>query len=248
MTLVTQKASFGVSRDDDPVGNDRTLSVLADSGSNINIIQQKDIKFWGIPETCENKPGRLNDIGTLPTLGVIGLAIPLQGEKMINGIMKPHVHVYTCEGLLINDDTGPKCTLLFTIVLASCDSLHAQIGCVAESLLMSTRTQLQALPNMAHDFALSDVKGPHRRNNHVYRVHAAFVLVQGDESAHEGAGDGEGLGAPVVDAVRAVRGFVQGIEVGGSLHRSGYFQLQPCPFEKHYVVLHKHENIVLRPL
>jgi hypothetical protein len=57
-----------------------TLTVLADSGSNINIIQQKDIKFWGIPETYENKPGRLNDIGTLPTLGVIGLAIPLQGD------------------------------------------------------------------------------------------------------------------------------------------------------------------------
>jgi hypothetical protein len=31
--------------DDDPVSNDRTLAVLADSGSNINIIQQKDIKF-----------------------------------------------------------------------------------------------------------------------------------------------------------------------------------------------------------
>ena len=112
MTLVTQKASFGASRDDDPASNDRTLAVLADSGSNINIIQQKDTKFWGIPETYENKPRRLNDICTLPTLGVIGLAIPLQGEKMIDGIIKPHVRVYTCEALLINDDTGPKCTLL----------------------------------------------------------------------------------------------------------------------------------------
>ena len=74
-----KKASFGASRDDDPVNNDNTLAVLADSGSNINIIQQKDIRFWGIPETYENRPGRLNGIGTLPTLGVIGLAIPLQG-------------------------------------------------------------------------------------------------------------------------------------------------------------------------
>ena len=61
------------------------------------------------------KPGRLNGIGTLPTLGVIGLAIPLQGEKMINGIIRPHVHVYTCEALPINDDTGPKCTLLLSV-------------------------------------------------------------------------------------------------------------------------------------
>jgi len=37
------------------------------------------------------------------------------GEKMINGIMKPHVHVYTCETLIINDDTGPKCTLLSSV-------------------------------------------------------------------------------------------------------------------------------------
>jgi hypothetical protein len=29
MTLVTQKASFGASRDDDPVGNDRTLAANA---------------------------------------------------------------------------------------------------------------------------------------------------------------------------------------------------------------------------
>jgi hypothetical protein len=72
-----QKASFGASRDDDLVNNDNALAVLADSGSNINIIQQKDIRFWGIPETYENKSGRLNGIGTLPTLGVIGLAIPL---------------------------------------------------------------------------------------------------------------------------------------------------------------------------
>jgi hypothetical protein len=57
MTLVTQNASFGASRDNDPANNDKTLAVLADSGSNINIIQQKDIKFWGIPETYENKPG-----------------------------------------------------------------------------------------------------------------------------------------------------------------------------------------------
>jgi hypothetical protein len=110
-----QKASFGASNDDDLVNNDNTLTVLADSGSNINIIQQKDIRFWGIPETYENKPGRLNGIGTLPTLGVIGLAIPLQGKKMIDGIMKPHVHVYTCDALLINDDTGPKCTLLSSV-------------------------------------------------------------------------------------------------------------------------------------
>jgi hypothetical protein len=115
MTLVTQKASFGASRDDDPASNDRTLAVLADSGSNINIIQQKDTKFWGIPEIYENKPGSLNGIGTLPTLGVIGLAIPLQGEKMINGNIRPHVHVYTCEALPINDDTGPKCTLLLSV-------------------------------------------------------------------------------------------------------------------------------------
>ncbi len=113
MTLVTQRASFGSSWDDDPVSNDRTLSILTDSGSNINIIQQKDIRFWDIPETYENKPGRLNDIGTLPTLGVIGLRIPL--EKMIDGIMKPHVHVYTCEDLLIHDDTGPKCTLVSSV-------------------------------------------------------------------------------------------------------------------------------------
>ena len=52
---------------------------------------------------------------SLPTLGVIGLAIPLQGEKMIDGIMRPHVHIYTCEALLINDDTGPKCTLLSSV-------------------------------------------------------------------------------------------------------------------------------------
>ena len=110
-----KKTSFGASRDDDPVNNDNTLAVLADSGSNINIIQQKDIRFWGIPETYENRPGRLNGIGTLPTLGVIGLAIPLQGEKMIDGIMRPHVHIYTCEALLINDDTGPKCTLLSSV-------------------------------------------------------------------------------------------------------------------------------------
>ncbi len=81
MTLVMQKASFGASRDNAPVGDEKTLAVLADSGSNINIIQQKDIKFWGIPETYETKPGRLNGIGTLPTLGVIGLAIPLQGGE-----------------------------------------------------------------------------------------------------------------------------------------------------------------------
>ena len=81
----------------------------------MDIIQQKDIRFWGIPETYENKPGRLNGIGTLPTLGVIGLAIPLQGEKMIDGIMKQHVHVYTCDALLINDDTGPRCTLLSSV-------------------------------------------------------------------------------------------------------------------------------------
>jgi len=34
---------------------------------------------------------------------------------MINGIIKQHVHVYTCEALLIEDDTGPKCTLLSSI-------------------------------------------------------------------------------------------------------------------------------------
>ena len=69
MTLATQEASFGASRDDDPDKSDMTLAVLSDSGSNINIIQQKDAKLWGIPETYENKPGRLNDIGTLTTLG-----------------------------------------------------------------------------------------------------------------------------------------------------------------------------------
>jgi hypothetical protein len=67
MTLVTQ-ASFGASRDDDPARNDRTMAVLSDRGSNVTIIQQKDTKLWGIPETYENKPGRLNDIGTLTTL------------------------------------------------------------------------------------------------------------------------------------------------------------------------------------
>ncbi len=72
-----KKTFFGASRDDDRVNNDNTLAVLADSGSNINIIQEKDIRFRGIPETYENRPGRLNVIGTLPTLGVIGLAIPL---------------------------------------------------------------------------------------------------------------------------------------------------------------------------
>jgi hypothetical protein len=76
-----QNASFGASKDDDLVNNDNTLAVLADSGSNINIIQQKDTRFWGIPETYEKKPGRLNGIGTLTTLGVIGLAIPLQGGE-----------------------------------------------------------------------------------------------------------------------------------------------------------------------
>ena len=64
MTLVTQKVSFGVSRDENPDKNDMTLAVLSDSGSNINIIQQKDTKIWGIPETYENKPVRLNDIGS----------------------------------------------------------------------------------------------------------------------------------------------------------------------------------------
>jgi len=34
---------------------------------------------------------------------------------MINGIMKQHVHIYTCEALLIEDDTGPKCTLLSSV-------------------------------------------------------------------------------------------------------------------------------------
>ena len=34
---------------------------------------------------------------------------------MIDGIMRPHVHIYTCEALLINDDTGPKCTLLSSV-------------------------------------------------------------------------------------------------------------------------------------
>jgi len=34
---------------------------------------------------------------------------------MINGIMKQHIHVYTCEALLIEDDTGPKCTLLSSV-------------------------------------------------------------------------------------------------------------------------------------
>jgi hypothetical protein len=81
MALVTQKASFGVSRDENPDKNDTKLAVLSDSGSNINIIQQKDTKLWGIPETYQNKPGRLNGIGTLPTLGIIGLAIPLRGRK-----------------------------------------------------------------------------------------------------------------------------------------------------------------------
>jgi len=76
-----QQASFGASKDDDLVNNDNTLAVLTDSGSNINIIQQKDFRFWGIPETYEKKPGRLNGIGTLTTLGVIGLAIPLRGRK-----------------------------------------------------------------------------------------------------------------------------------------------------------------------
>ncbi len=70
-TLVLQRVSFGVSKDDDLVNNDNTLVVLDDSGSNINIIQQKDIRFWGIPETYEKKPGRLNDIGTLTTLVMI---------------------------------------------------------------------------------------------------------------------------------------------------------------------------------
>ena len=34
---------------------------------------------------------------------------------MINGIIRPHLHVYTCEALNINDDTGPKCTLLSSV-------------------------------------------------------------------------------------------------------------------------------------
>ena len=72
--MVTQ-ASFGASRDDGPARNDRTLTVLSDSGSNFNIIQHKDTKLWGIQETYENKPGRR-------------------------------------EALIINNDTGPKCTLL----------------------------------------------------------------------------------------------------------------------------------------
>jgi hypothetical protein len=93
MTLVTQEASFGASRDDYPSKTDLTMAVLSDSGSNINIIQQKDTKLWGIPETYKYKPGRLNGIGTLTTFGVIGIAISRQGEKMINGIMKPH---YMC--------------------------------------------------------------------------------------------------------------------------------------------------------
>ena len=86
--------SFGVSRDDDPTRNDRTLAVLSDSSSNINIYQRNDTKLWGIPETYENKSGRLNDISTLPTLEVIGITMPLQGEKMINGIMSPIDHTY----------------------------------------------------------------------------------------------------------------------------------------------------------
>ena len=64
MTLVTQKASFGASRKENLDKSDMKLAVLSNSGSNINIIQQKDTKLWGIPETYENKPGRLNDIGT----------------------------------------------------------------------------------------------------------------------------------------------------------------------------------------
>jgi len=79
MNLVTQKTSFGASRDENPDKNDMPLAVLSDSGSNINIIQQRDTKLWVIPETYQNKQGRLNGIGTLPTLGVIGLAI--RGEN-----------------------------------------------------------------------------------------------------------------------------------------------------------------------
>ena len=51
MTLVTQEASVGASRDYYPSKTDLTMAVLSDSGSNINIIQQKDTKLWGIPET-----------------------------------------------------------------------------------------------------------------------------------------------------------------------------------------------------
>ena len=29
--------------------------------------------------------------------------------------MRPHVHMYACDSLIINDDTGPKCTLLSSV-------------------------------------------------------------------------------------------------------------------------------------
>lgn len=73
MTLDTKKTSCGVSKDENPTDDGLITSVLAESGSNINIIQQNDIRLRDIPESYENRPGTLDGMGTSPTLGVLGL-------------------------------------------------------------------------------------------------------------------------------------------------------------------------------
>jgi hypothetical protein len=41
--------------------------------------------------------------------------------------MKQRVYVYTCDVLIINDDTGPKCTLLSSVLAIWTDGIHMGI-------------------------------------------------------------------------------------------------------------------------
>ena len=85
--------------------------VMKDSGSNVHLTTESGVHLYGIPKMVDDKAGKLNGIGTSPTLGTTPLILAM---RTTNG--KTHIYTHR-SALIINDNTGPGTTLISEVIL-----------------------------------------------------------------------------------------------------------------------------------
>lgn len=84
---------------------------MKDSGSNVHLTTESGVHLYGIPKMVDDKAGKLNGIGTSPTLGTTPLILAM---RTTNG--KTHIYTHR-SALIINDNTGPGTTLISEVIL-----------------------------------------------------------------------------------------------------------------------------------
>jgi hypothetical protein len=85
--------------------------VMKDSGSNVHLTTESGVRLYGIPGMVDDRAGKLNGIGSSPTLGTTPLILAMRTTT-------GKTHVYTHQSaLIINDNTGPGTTLISEVIL-----------------------------------------------------------------------------------------------------------------------------------